>query len=187
MKTLAIVTCVLLGMPIQTLAQAKDGRLALKSIAVSGGGPLGNAVLTPFDIVIERWSSAEDEMKLFEAIKEKGQEAALEVLRSFRRVGFANTPGNLGLEFFYAAESRMPDGQRKILVLTDRPIGFREAVNRPRTIKYPFTLIDLQLNAKNEGKGKLYETAQLVWLGKKGGLMVENYTTSIDLTQVKPR
>ena len=46
------------------------------------------------------------------------------------------------------------DGERVVLA-TDRPIGFLESVNQPRSINYPFTIIEMQLNRAGEGEGRM--------------------------------
>ena len=186
MKSVAFVMCLTLGAVSHAQAPASSGRLAVKAIASSTGGPLSNAVLTPVDIVFERWSSPEDEKRLIEGLK-LGQDEALKVLRKFKRVGFMSTPGNLGLEFFFVASTSTPEGGRRVFAATDRPMGFFETVNQPKSYRYPFTLIELQLDANNEGTGKLHQAVQLVWLGKSG-LLAENYSgPAIDLTKVRPR
>jgi hypothetical protein len=185
--TLGLVACLALGVSTHAQAPAKKSdRLALKAVATSTGGPLSNAVLTPVDIVFERWSDPEDEKRLLNALKE-GQDEALKLLRKFKRVGFMSRPGHLGQEFFFVSSVPTVEGGRRVFAATDRPMGFSETVNQPKSYRYPFTLIELNLDANNEGTGKLYEAVQLVWLGKSG-LLAENYTgKAIDLTKVKPR
>jgi hypothetical protein len=186
MRTLALAVCLSLGAVTHAQTPANSGRLAVKAIATSTGGPLSNAVLTPVDIVFERFSSEEDQKRLLEALK-LGQDPALQVLRKFKRVGFMSTPGNLGLEFFFVSSTPGVEGGRRVFAVTDRPIGFYETVNQPKSYRYPFTLIEMQLDANNEGTGKLYEAVQLVWLGK-AGLLAENYAgPAIDLTKIRPR
>jgi hypothetical protein len=46
------------------------------------------------------------------------------------------------------------DGERVVLA-TDRPIGFLESANQPRSINYPFTIIEMQLNRAGEGEGRM--------------------------------
>jgi hypothetical protein len=195
MRTLALTLCLFLGAlettPTQSSGTAtaqSPGKLALRAMAISTGGPLANPVFQQVDLVFERWSSQAAGDRLLKALKEGGQPAALDVLRDLPRAGFIGTPGNLGLQLFYASATPGPDGGYKIFAITDRPIGFGETANHRRSLDYPFTVIELQLNTSNEGSGKLWEAAQLTWLGK-AGLMVENYTYTavIDLTKVRPR
>ena len=41
------------------------------------------------------------------------------------------------------------------MIATDRPIGFWEASARPRSIDYPFTVIQMQLDRNGHGKGTM--------------------------------
>ena len=63
--------------------------------------------------------------------------------------GFGVFAGRLALE------EPGKDGGRRVLLLTDRPIGFSEATNRPVSIDYPFTVIDMQFPPKGYGQGTL--------------------------------
>lgn len=50
-------------------------------------------------------------------------------------------------------------GGRRIFLATDRPISYREAVNQPRVVNYPFTFIEptfieLEMNGEGEGEGE---------------------------------
>ena len=40
-----------------------------------------------------------------------------------------------------------------IVIATDRPIGFWEAANQPRTIDYPFTVIQMHLGSCGRRQG----------------------------------
>ncbi len=48
----------------------------------------------------------------------------------------------------------MDEGGEHIVMATDRYISFWEAVNRPRTIDYPFTLIEMRLGPDGMGEGR---------------------------------
>jgi hypothetical protein len=72
------------------------------------------------------------------------------------------------------------------VLATDRPIGFWEASHRPRTIDYPFTLVEVRLNADGEGEGKL-SLATKITADKDGKTVVlEDYGSQpVLLTSVK--
>lgn len=57
----------------------------------------------------------------------------LETLRDLRRVGYIRTPATLGWDLHYAQAVSGEERGRRIMIATDRPIDFWEAVNRPRT------------------------------------------------------
>jgi hypothetical protein len=162
-------------------------REAFEAVAVSGGGPLTRPVATNLRILIDRWSTESERQRLFETLP-KGQDAALETLRDLRPVGRIFAPGQLGWDLHYAHQVRGEDGSRRIFLATDRPIGIWEAINRPRTIDYPFTFIELRLNPGGEGKGegKLSRATRIVSSGDGKYLQLENYGEQpVDLTEVR--
>jgi hypothetical protein len=75
---------------------------------------------------------------------------------------------------------------RQIVIATDRPIGFWEAANRPRTINYPFTVIQMQIGRDGRGKGTMSYAARIRAHGKV--IELENFSTApILLTEIKTR
>ena len=48
----------------------------------------------------------------------------------------------------------LDEGGRTIVLATDRPIGFWEARNQPRSIDYPFTILEMHLDKNDEGTGR---------------------------------
>jgi hypothetical protein len=119
-------------------------------------------------------------------LKDKGPEALLEAVRDAKSVGSIQTPGNLAYDLRYAEQDMVGDGIRRIVLITDRPISMWEAVNRPRTIDYPFTFIELRLNDRGEGEGKL-NLASRIDVSRTGRtLQLENYDTQpIHLNEVR--
>jgi len=97
----------------------------------------------------------EERDRLFTVFKEKGADALLDALRDTKRVGYIRTPDSLAYDLRYARQMPGEDGDRRIVLATDRPIGFWEASRRPRSIDYPFTLIELRMDGSGEGVGKL--------------------------------
>jgi hypothetical protein len=52
------------------------------------------------------------------------------------------------------------DGGRQIVLATDRPIGFWEAIRQPRTIQYPFTVIQLEIG--RDGIGHRLQSSECI-------------------------
>jgi hypothetical protein len=92
-------------------------------------------------------------------------------------VGRMNLPGQLGWDLQYAREQKGEDGGRRIFIATDRRVGFREAANRPRSIDYPFTLIELHLDKNDEGEGRASVATKVTWNKKLNHLELENYSS----------
>jgi hypothetical protein len=86
---------------------------------------------------------------------EKGPDALYDRLQKAPRVGYIRTPQSLGWDLHYARNIERPDHSRQVVIATDRPIGFWEARNQPRSIDYKFTLIDIRFDADGKGVGKL--------------------------------
>lgn len=129
------------------------------------------------DITIERWSTEAERQALVTAFLEKGPDALLRALQKTKRVGFIRLPDTLGYDLHFAREVPADDGGRRIVIATDRRIGFWEARNRPRTFDYPFTLIEMRLNAQNEGEGKLALATKISLSKDKQHVELENYAS----------
>jgi hypothetical protein len=154
--------------------------------AVSTGGARTSPVASTVDISITRWSGEAESARLLATLKEKGPEALLEAVRDAKSVGSIRTPGNLAYDLRYAHEELLGDGMRRIVLITDRPISFWEAVNRPRTIDYPFTMIELRVNNRGEGEGKLNLAARIDISRTGRTIQLENYDTQpIHLSEVR--
>ena len=164
-----------------------SGREAFTAIALSAGGPRTTPVASNLDIVIERWSTGAERQRLVEALKQ-GQAAALEVMRDLPRVGFIRTGSNLGWDLRYAHQTPGEDGGRRIFLGTDRPIGFAEEVNRPQTINYPFTFIEMRMDDDGEGEGTLSRATRVTSSDDGRFVQLENWGVDpVRLTEIKRR
>jgi hypothetical protein len=147
---------------------------------------VGRAGATSIDIVIERWTGDPERDRLLAVFKKGGPDALLNALRDTKRVGSIRTPDSLAYDLHYARQMPGEDGGRRIVIATDRPIGFWEAANRPRTSEYPFTLIELQLDDKGEGVGKLSVATKITLNGNV--LTLENFANQpVMLNNVRKR
>ena len=132
------------------------------------------------DISIDRWSTdAEREQLLSILLEEKDQyranQALLKALQKLPKVGYFRTPQSLAWDLRYARQNPIEDGGRQIVVATDRPVGFREARNQPRTMDYPFTVIEMRLNKEDKGEGKMLAGTKIYIEPKTKNLVLENY------------
>jgi len=131
-------------------------------------------------ITIERWSTDAERQRLIEAFMKGGQnqDPLLNELQRIRpRAGFFQLPGQLGYDIRYAREFPGEDGGRQIILVTDRRIEIWEAMDRPRTIDYPFTLIELHLNSNGEGEGRASVLTRITYDKETNTLELENYGT----------
>jgi len=140
--------------PTPIAGQTSDTPARFTAFAVNMGnvGPTQSGMV---ELVVTRWSTEEERKMLIGALLDRGPEALLDELRETRRVGYIRTPNSVGYDLHFAHDIPGEDGGRRVILVTDRPIGFWEAANQPRSIEYPFTLIELRLNRDGEGEGKM--------------------------------
>ena len=153
---------------------------AINMGALSGGGT-ANLIL-----VVNRWNTQAERDELLTLLREKGASALLDRLRREKSVGTLRTPNSVGSDLRLALEEPGKDGGRRVLVVTDRPVGFAEATNRPPSIEYPFTVIDIQMPPTGFGQGTMSIAAKIIPAGRT--VLVENYDTQpVQLNRVESR
>ncbi len=159
-----------------------------RAFAVNMGG-VGPAGATTLDIHITRWSTDEERQKLFEALVEKGHEEFIKLLRKEKETGWARFQGRIQAANpfpstrIHYAHQEVVDGERHITLITDRPIGMREAMNSTRSTEFDTTAVRFQMpqesaddkEDKGKGKGLLYVALKPEWDKKKGKLKLEEW------------
>jgi hypothetical protein len=113
-------------------------------------------------ITIDKWSPDAARQTLIQAFTEKGQDEMLKVLLKMPRLGFIRLPNTMGHDIHYAVQQPLPDGGRRVIVVTDRPIGFAEARNSSRSMDYPFTMVEFRFNTAGVGEGRMSTGTQIV-------------------------
>ena len=153
-------------------AQTLGEKERFTAVAVANNGRASGSGIVQIDIT--RWSTAAERTSLLAVLKKDGAEKLLDALQDTRPVGIIKTPDSLGYDLHYANQTPLPDGGRRIVIATDRPIGFWEASHRPRTIDYPFTLIQLKVdkNGNGEGSASIYTK---ITEAKDGTIELENF------------
>jgi hypothetical protein len=129
------------------------------------------------EITIDRWSTDAERDELLAALQDHGENGLLKALQENPRVGGIRSTNSLAWDLHYARERRMPDGSRRIFIATDRPISIWEAANLPRSIHYPFTLIEIRLGPDGRGEGKLSIATRITIDRESRQIELENYAT----------
>lgn len=159
-------------------------RLLATSVNLSN---MGSASPGRIEIVIERWSSERERNELIGVLREKGSDALLSKLQKMPRVGYIRDAngGSIGWDLHFARERKLDDGGRQIILGTDRPISAWEAMNRPRSSDYEFTIADIRFDGDGKGVGKLAVAAKVTVKDETGVIEIENFSSEpVRLTEV---
>jgi hypothetical protein len=132
------------------------------------------------DFTIDRWSTDAERDQLLGILQEEKDEfrankQLLTALQKLPKVGYIRTPNTLAWDLRYARQSPLEDGGRRLVLATDRPIGFREARNQGRSMDYPFTIVEVQLDKNDRGVGKILAGTKIFIDRKTNNLVLENY------------
>jgi hypothetical protein len=172
MKSLSAMTIAGIAAAAVVLAAQTQGipeRFTAMAVNMNRGGT------ARVDITVNRWSTEAERTRLLTTLREKGPEKLLEALQHMPRVGYIQSNGGLGYDLHYAHHVKGQDGGERVVIATDRRIGYWEAANQPRSIDYPFTIIELRLNADGEGEGKMSLATKITEDPDKQIITLENY------------
>ena len=158
------------------VAQTNGSPERFTAVAINQGTP-GRAAADRVDIVVNRWSPNADRDRLLNVLFQKGPEKLLDTLTDLPRVGYFRTPTSLAYDLHFSQRTTLPEGGERIVLATDRHISFFEAANRPRTIDYPFTVIELRINRDGKGEGKMSIATKITGDKDNKTIVLENYAT----------
>src|SRR5687767_3041346 len=180
----ALVAAGVLSSPVASGQNAKE---SFTGFAINMNSGPKTAVV---DFTIERWSTEAERQELLGIIQENtnrnDNDKLLRALQKMPKTGYIRTPQSLAWDLRYAHESKLEDGGRRIVLATDRPIGFWEARNQPRSMDYPFTIIEVRLNKDNRGEGKILAGTR-IYIDKNQNLVLENYGQQpVRFNEIKP-
>jgi len=166
-------------------AQTSGEPLRMTAFAVSMSNVATGANAT-VDINITRWSTDEERKALITTFLEKGPDKLLSLLQKQPDCGVIRVPGymgndpnniRMGWRLRYTRQVPGAEGGRRIIILTDRYISMWEARNQPRTMDYPFTLIEIHLDKDGKGEGKASVATKISFDKDKNQLELENYSS----------
>ena len=196
----AVCAIALAGIAVATvpLAHSRQDKIDITAFAVNMSN-IGTGRSTVVEIRIDRWSTPDERAHLITTMVEKNADALVRELQKTPSHGRFSIPGlqgpdphnlRLGYDLHYAWQTTLPDGGRRIVIATDRYIGFEEARNQPRTIDYPFTLFEIRVDKSGQGQGKMAVATKISFDKKKDVIELENYSSEpvrLNNVTVKPR
>ena len=188
----AILGCLLVaGLAAPARSQVPATPSATDKVSITGWALNMSNIATganqTIQITIDAWSNPSQRQHLISTFLEKKQDGLLRELEKQPDLGRFNFPGymgpdpnnvmRLGTDIRYAMNHPGEDGGRRIVVITPRVIGFREAANQPRTIDYPFTLFEMRFDKAGKGEGRMAYATQISFDKKKNAVELENYSS----------
>jgi hypothetical protein len=194
MMSMTAVLAVLLMGSTQAARQTNGEKLRITALAVNMSN-IGTGATATVDFDVDRWSTEADRTKLISVMTEKGPDALLQTLRDMPSHGRMRFPAwqgpdplnaRLGWDIRYASQRSEPEGGRRIVLALDRYLSFWEIANRPRTVDYPFTFVEIKVDKNGEGEGKLSIATKVDFNKTKNVIELETYASEpVRLQQVK--
>jgi hypothetical protein len=159
-------------MVVGTIVQAQ-GRMTIQATAMGTSTQMGR--IYSVNIIIEKFSTADDRQSLIAAFKRSGQDGLIDVLEDMKpkgRVRFAS--GGVGNDVKYIIELPAEKG-RKFRLITDRNLAFGELYNGTRSRDYSVGAIELLLTPDGKGSGTVLPACKLTVNKKTKQVEIETY------------
>ncbi len=174
----ALVTASLL-MLLVTSVQAQK-RMTIQATAQGTSTQMGR--IANITIVIESFSTPEDQKALIEGFKKDGQDGLVNVLEHMKEKGRIRfSSGGVGNDIKHIIELPSENGRRLRLV-TDRTLAMGEMRNGTRSEDYSVGAIELTLTPDGKGEGTLLPACKLTFNKKKQQIELETYQNPWKLT-----
>lgn len=183
------VVIALIGLMLATGPATSAQKLA-KSITIQGTA-LGESTqmgqVHQVTLIIEEFSTTEDQKALVSAFAEKGNEGLVNALSKMKSKGRMAITGTLGYDVSYIRLWKQPDGTVKLRLVTNRPIRFGEVWSDSRSSDYELSGVDIILNHdKKKSSGMVLPRAKLK-LNKENVIEVEAFQNPFKLVNIMQR
>ena len=176
------VLATLLGSPLALFALAAGAvaddtaPLSLHGFAMNFTG-VGSGGSGELDLVIERWSTDQERTQLQDVLAEKGGAGLLQALLQIKpRVGYIRSSRLPTWEVQFAQSSPLPDGGRRIVLATDRPLTDAERARHNRTDQYEFLLVEIRLDKQGKGEGRTADGTKVKLNKDTRSLEIDQYS-----------
>jgi hypothetical protein len=167
---------------IATTLEAQ-GRMTIQATAMGTSTQMGQ--IYSVNILVDQFSTPDDQKALIDAFQRSGQEGLLDVLEHMKpkgRIRFAS--GGVGNDIKYIIELPSANG-RRFRFLTDRNISIREQRRSNRSEEYSVGAIELVLTPEGQGSGTLLPACKLTVDKKTQQIEVDAYQNPWKLTNIR--
>jgi len=170
-----IICCVIAGsaLAMSTAAPAQEGskhkreKFGALAHLPSGAGRrmVGAGATGNVDLYVNSYTSDEEAKSLAALLVQAGPDALLKALENIKSKGKITLTGHVGFYDLKLIRSHQTPNGRRIYAVGDRPIRFLEAYAGSPSRDYPFGILQLELetkeNGKEEGEGALIYSAKI--------------------------
>ena len=154
----AIALAVVLSAPMAAGFAPESERFTAFAVSMTNGSTGRTSKL---ELVIDRWSTSADRDDLAAALAEQGPNGLLKRMQARPRIGFVHIAGRLGNDIAFARQVRHSDGNRRVVIVLPRRLSFNEVNPSSVTEDYPYTVVELHLDAAGAGDGKMSVGAKI--------------------------
>jgi hypothetical protein len=150
---IAVFSGLLLFATYKVGAQDKPKRETIQATAM--GQQRASGKMFNVTVIIESYSTPEDQQALIAAFKAGGHDALVKTLSKMKSKGRVAITGTVGYQIAYI-RSFPTEGGRRIRLVTDRPIQFAEAYVSGRTKDYDLSALEINLSTdQKQSEGSL--------------------------------
>lgn len=186
----ALVGMVAMVLPTVSRSSGQDGKKLAKSIfiqaqAMGTSTQLGKTF--SMNLIIEEFSTPEDQKALLEAFSKSQNEGLVNALSKMKSKGRISITGTLGYDVNYIRKFDLPDGSTKIRLVTDRPIRFGEAWADSRSTDYSLSGAEIILTPDNEKNSGMLAPACKFKIDKENQLQLELLKNPWKLVNIRER
>lgn len=184
---LIVAALLVAALPVALLGAQDQESEQFNALAVHiGTGPSGQV---PVIIGIDRWTTDDEAQVLLQAVQNNDHDALKKALDDQDETGYIRFPtvrSRFPSTRLHFARQFEKDGQRVVVLATNRPLAVWEVWNQPRTADYDLTLIELRVDDQGNGEGALAMGVEIGFDADKQQLAVKNWSSSpVQLKEVK--
>ena len=188
LAVIGIISCLLLTNTRKSSAQ-DDNKLPksifIQAQAMGQSTQLGRTF--SMNLLIEEYSTADDQKALLEAFNQKQNEGLVNALTKMHSKGRISITGTLGYDVNYIRQFPMPDGGMRIRLVTNRPIRFGEAWSDSRSMDYSLSGAEIILSPDEKKNSGTLLPACKFKIDKENQLQLELLQNEWKLVNVRKR
>lgn len=174
-----------IGLITPALAESTDLPMSFQAnVMVTQSGTPGPRS-SMLEIRIREWTTDEEREQVLAEIKEASAQgtrnrnrAVARALRGASTVGSMNLQAQTSWPIRYSRMFYGDDGTVRIVLGTDRPVSFTEALNQASLVgDFDVTLVELTLDAEGNGDGVLSLGTEVRWNDEDNKIEVTNFSS----------